>query len=216
MSDLVTLALLVSTATVVGEAGSPRQEVMPEPPRASKPVPAGAADASPVVIAEGGNMGMAFRFGGLANLSTDGNVRLLANSFPLTQVGLKYVASRTLHFPFFFGAGARKVDDGPGDDEDIWGLDFGFGIEMHFSIWRRISPYVGGVVSFGFVNSDGGLTGGVGLGPVLGVEYFIADRVSLSAQYGLTLQFVTFQGGDQSTLQFGTLANGAATLTFYF
>ena len=56
---------------------------------------------------------------------------------------------------------------------------------------------------------------GIGLGPTMGIECYVADRVSLIAQY-----FLTFQANiapDRFTgISFTTLSGGAMNLVFYF
>lgn len=201
----------------------------PEPTPA--PPPAAAAPAadpdSPVVRAEAKNMGMYFRFGGLANLTHSNNSR---NVGPLlfSQVGMKFVFSEKLMLPIWFGTGIRvdNPDDGiPATNEDSatnWGIDLGVGIEYHFRIWRRISPFIGGQFGFNVQDptQDDNIQLGVGLGPVMGVEYYVADRVSVTAMYMFTIQigYQDAPDGAISTTTFGlsTLAGGALNITYYF
>jgi hypothetical protein len=68
----------------------------------------------------------------------------------------------------------------------------------------------------------------VGLGPILGVEYYIADRVSLTAMYMLVIQiahqeqpgaagpFGPTDSNNLTTFSFSTMAGGALNLTYYF
>ena len=183
--------------------------------------PARAPDA-PVVRAEGGNLGLFFRFGGLASLEATNNSRSV-NGLILTQVGLKFVLSERLMIPVTFGTSLRNQSTGPADATDA-GLDVGGGIEYHFRIWRRISPFIGGNLGVGFVNptGDGNNIFGFGIGPVLGVEYYVADRVSLTAMYMFVIQIENQDNGplpvNESTteLTLQTLAGGALNLTIYF
>jgi len=201
------------------------------PPPRVRPAKAAAMPAAdgPVVRAEAGNMGMYFRFGGLASLTHSNNSRTVSGtqggSLVFSQVGVKFVFSERLMLPIWFGTGLR-VDspdtDPPGSPEgpyNNWGIDLGVGLEYHFRIWRRLSPFIGG--SFGFnvqdpTNSDN-VTVGVGLGPIMGMEYYIGDRVSLTAMYMFVIQ-IAFQDSANSTTTFGmsTLAGGALNITYYF
>ncbi|MEX1363865.1 MAG: hypothetical protein AB1Z98_12105, partial [Nannocystaceae bacterium] len=56
----------------------------------------------------------------------------------------------------------------------------------------------------------------VGLGPVLGIEYFVGHRVSLSLQGDAQLRFGIFRGLVQTELATGIDAGGQMGLTFYF
>jgi hypothetical protein len=190
----------------------------------SPPAPTGG---DPVVRAEAGNMGMYFRFGGLATLTHSNNTRTVG-PLVFTQVGMKFVFSERLMLPVWFGTGLRvdsPDDDNPATNEESatnWGIDLGVGIEYHFRIWRRISPFVGG--SFGFdiedPTQDDNVVLGVGLGPVLGVEYYIGDRVSVTGMYMFTIQFRHQDAptGTNAVTTFGlsTLAGGAVNITYYF
>jgi len=189
----------------------------PPPPPAAAPAPAIDSD-SPVVRAQAKNIGMYFRFGGLANLTHSNNTR---NVGPLlfTQVGMKFVFSESFMLPIWFGSGMRVDNPDQGDSATNWGIDLGVGFEYHFRIWRRISPFIGG--SFGFdvqdPTQDDNIALGVGLGPMLGIEYYVADRVSMTAMYMFTIQ-IGYQDGANSVTSFGisTLAGGALNITYYF
>jgi hypothetical protein len=214
-----------------------------EEPRRPPPVLPGAAparpDDSPVVRATGGNLGLLFRFGGLANLFATGNSRTIAagtsgtEALILTQVGMKIVLSERWMVPVYFGSSVRVVNPDEGSttgvdlDRTDWGIDFGAGFEYHFRIWRRISPFIGFNLGIGITDPSGGDNSnyGVGFGPSLGVEYYIGDRVSLAALYQLVLNVSYLEvrssassGGVSSVTGFGfqTLAGGSLYLTYYF
>jgi hypothetical protein len=100
-------------------------------------------------------------------------------------------------------------------------MALGGGFEYHFRIWRRISPFLGASLGLYFEDPSGenNLRFGVDLGPNLGVEYYIADRLSLSAQYLLAIQILNAQSGQDisnTSFIFRTLAGGAMNLTYYF
>ncbi len=206
-------------------------------PAAPVPPTAPAVDPeAPVVRAAAGNMGMYFRFGGLATLTASGNTRNVG-PVAFTQVGLKFVLSESWMVPLYFSTGIRldstenptNPSEPDSDEETNWGLEVGSGFEYHFRIWRRISPFFGLNVGVGFEDPTGedNLRFGVGLGPILGVEYYIADRVSLTAMYMVVIQIAHQEqaGGmgpagpltnNVTTFSFSTMAGGALNLTYYF
>lgn len=160
---------------------------------------------------------MFFRFGGLGTMSASNNTRLI-NGLMLTQTGLRIVASESHVFPVFFGGGYRLVSPRLGDSEGDWGMDVGGGYEYHFRIWRRISPFVGFQLGVGISDPTGeeNLVLGVGFGPTMGIEYYIADRVSLIAQYLLNFQVELVPSDEFAAFSVNTLAGGALNLVFYF
>jgi opacity protein-like surface antigen len=162
-------------------------------------------------------MGMYFRFGGLATLVHTNNARNVG-TLVFNQVGMKYVFSEKLMLPFWFGTGVRV--DADGGTSTNFGVDLGVGLEYHFRIWRRISPFFGGGLGFDVEKPSGENNArfGFGLGPVLGVEYYIADRLSLMAQYMFIIQIAYQSMPIDSVTSFGlaTLAGGAVNITYYF
>lgn len=170
----------------------------------------------PVVRAVDGNWGMFFRFGGLSSLSAVGNSRDV-NGLLVTQVGMRRVYADGWIMPFYLGTGIRLLSpDGGGDNVIDGGFDGGIGFEYHFREWRRISPFVGLSAGLGFSAADDeSVVLGLGAGPTLGVEYYVADRVSLIAQYMLTLQLEVVPD-EYTGFSFNTLSGGALTLVFYF
>ena len=201
-------------------APAPRPRPYRRPARAAAN-PGGANPiAGPVVRAEGGNIGMYFLFGGLAGL-THSNVERNIGALLFNRVGVKFAFSEKWMLPIWFGTGLR-VDsvDAPGVDATTdWGIDLGVGFEYHFRIWRRISPFFGAGLGFDIQDQTGSdnIRFGMGLGPTLGVEYYIGDRLSLSALYMFVIQLV-YQDSAAATTTFGfsTLAGGAVTITYYF
>lgn len=203
----------------------PAETVRVPPPPPPKPRPAPPAnprgDDAPVVRAEGGNLGMYFRFGGLATLTHSNNSRT-AGSLVFTQVGMKFVFSEHFMLPIYFGSGVRVDNPDQGDSQTNWGIDVGAGFEYHFRIWRRISPFLG--VSLGVdvedATGDDNMTVGMGMGPSLGVEYYIGDRLSLTAMYLFVIQlrYTDNPNPAREITSFGlsTLAGGAVNITYYF
>ena len=223
-------------APILSEPSPP--EAPPAPPPKASPPPKAAPPAKkappaseapldeemPSVRADNGDYGLQFRFGGLASLAADGNARQISQggTLLLTQIGLKKVYSEEWMMILSFGTAFQrlKADGIAGFESDASndvGLDFGIGFEYHFRIWRRISPFVGGQLGLGYTNPTGDDNSvlGIGFGPSLGVEYYVLDRVSLTAQYLLSFQIVRLFGEGTGT-GFQTLSGGAMNLTFYF
>jgi hypothetical protein len=175
------------------------------------------AEDKKVVRALDGNWGMAFTFGGLATM-TAGNRTDAVGGLLVTQVSMRAVMSEKLIFPMFVGFGARVLKPDNTDASSDVGFRVGGGIEYHFRIWRRISPFVGGniAISLAEPSGDSNWIFGLELMPTLGIEYYVFDRVSLIAQYFFAIQFqftdnvFTFTNGTQ------TQAGGALSLVFYF
>jgi hypothetical protein len=173
-----------------------------------------------------GNWGFIWRLGGLATLNHTGNTRNVNAGAAMTHVGLKYAANETWMFPVYAGV-VLNLDDPPGDDNSRtnFGVELGGGVEYHFRIWRRISPFVGASLGLFYTNpsGDNSYDIGVGLGPLAGVEYYIADRLSLQAIYTVVIA-MAFEtrpapGGDKGTrTSFGafTSVGGALNVTYYF
>lgn len=236
MQTTLLIAHLVATATAAAPGSMPLIEPAappPPPPARAAPTPAPSSSQAedpnePVVRAHAGDWGMTFRFGGLGTLFATGNTRpsdvtgRSGTNVLLTQVGLKKVIDETWMIPIYFGAGMRRlalddVADISRDAETDWGFDVGAALEYHFRIWRRISPYIGLNLGLGYSNPSGDDNArfGVGLGPIVGVEYYVFDHVSLQASYMMNLQIERVFGAGTTT-QLATQAGGALNLTFYF
>jgi len=179
-----------------------------------------AADAdSPVVRATGGNIGMYFQFGGLAALLHSNTPRNIGNVLIFERVGLKFAFSEKLMLPVWFGTGLRVNSPNRADSSGTWGIDLGAGLEYHFRIWRRISPFIGGAFGINVADPSGSTNAhvGIGLGPVMGIEYYIGDRLSLTAQYMFVIGIEYQDAPDAVTsFSFQTRAGGALNITYYF
>ncbi len=216
MTSFIGLISMIGTATttagaMVSPAPTPVEVVCKCEPVAAKPAETGEA----IVIADEGDFGLSFRFGGLASLSLDGDTRVVSN-FPITQVGLKIVRSRALHIPISFGFAFRDITNGGGRNDAVVGFDLNGGIEYHFRIWRRIAPYAGVTLGLGYTDIENDALIGFGVGPVLGVEYYVADRVSVGAEYAFSFQIAALTDGDEKLINLSTSAAGQAHLTVYF
>ncbi|MBI4817952.1 MAG: hypothetical protein HY791_16950 [Deltaproteobacteria bacterium] len=167
--------------------------------------------------AEEDDIGLFFRFGGLATLDASGNTRRLSD-FLVQHVGLRFVLSDDEVMPVFFGTGARVIvpDSARNETIDV-GLEAGLGYEYHFRVWNRISPFVGLTAGIGALapSDEDEILLGMGLGPTLGVEYYVADKVSLSAEYSLSFQ-LDFSPEAFTAFAVSTRSGGALDLCFYF
>ncbi len=177
---------------------------------------------SPVQTPVPGNWGMTFLFGGLAPLSVGGVATIKPNpmgnpNFMFSEIGFRAVLSQVV-IPFSLGLGVSSNNPDKGDSTVDFGVSASVGVLKGFRMWRRISPYFGGMLHISYVDPTGPSNYAVtfALGPVLGIEYFIADRVSLFAQAELDVA-LTIQ--DATTIvNFGTFLAGGGQLglTFYF
>ncbi len=186
---------------------------------------------APVVRATGKNMGMFFKFGGFATMTATGDLIKTGNAVLTNEVGIKFVFSEKFMLPIFFGMGVGVTKKEGADESDTdWNMSLGAGVEYHFKIWRRISPFIGGVFKFGFSDPAGesNLIFNVNLGPALGIEYYIADRISLTASYMFLIgiawadsQYTHFGLGTKNSVPaVGTSVDlssgGKLTITAYF
>lgn len=184
------------------------------------------AESDVPVRAVGGNWGIFFRGGGLANLTLENEAMDVAGGgdagLLIAQVGVRAVLNERWIIPFHVGMGARIVSPEFGDAETDFGLDVGGGFEYHFRIWRRISPFVGASLRLGVNDPAGDAPGGdgnwtiaFGLYPTMGVEYYVGDRVSLIMQYLMGVD-MAFSDASTTVRLFNTRAGGALSVSFYF
>ena len=200
----------------------------PPPPTAAPRAAAYKGDPEkPVVRATGKNMGIFACFGGLGTMTVSGATSP-TSAVLMNQVGVKFVFSEKFMLPVFFGMGIDLTTPGEGESATNWSLEFGAGVEYHFRIWRRISPFVGGQIKFGFsdnadvpkLKEQEKLFFGLSFGPSFGIEYYIADRLSLTAAYLFLFQ-IGHQDHDsdkvaKTTFGMSTLSGGSLTVTAYF
>ena len=193
--------------------------VAPRAPAAAPAAVPTANKAMPAVRAKKGNMGMFFRFAGLGTMAVSGESSPSA-AVLMNEVGIKIVFSETFMLPIFFGMGLNLNTPSEGDSSSNWAMHLGAGMEYHFRIWRRFSPFLGGSLKFGFSDKTGedNMYFAMSMGPTLGIEYYIADRLSLAAQYLFMIQ-IAHQDSSSitvTTFQMSTLSGGALTITGYF
>ncbi|HRI54032.1 MAG TPA: hypothetical protein PLW65_28025 [Pseudomonadota bacterium] len=178
-----------------------------------------APDDSPVVRAAPNNWAMTFAFGGLGSLTANGIVDQKAGNLLFTEIGFRAVLS-SVTIPFSVGLGLANTSSlkGPSTSSTDVGLSFTGGVLKSFRVWRRIAPYFGGLFHFSYLDPSGDNNWIIGLsiGPVLGIEYYIADRVSLLAQG--TFQFGVSLTDPQAAIGLGSAISGGGQLglVFYF
>ncbi len=177
------------------------------------------ADDSPVVRAAPNNWAMTFAFGGLGSLTANGILDQKAGNLLFTEIGFRAVLS-SVTIPFSVGLGLANTSSlkGPSASATDVGLSFTGGVLKSFRVWRRIAPYFGGLFHFSYLDPSGDNNWLIGLsiGPVLGIEYYIADRVSLLAQG--TFQFGVNLTDPAAAIGIGSAISGGGQLglVFYF
>lgn len=190
------------------------------PPATPQPQPVGPnpPDTQPVVRAAPGNWGMTFIFGGLAPLSIGGLGDLpLTDSLMFTEIGVRRVFKRVV-IPFSFGAGvAHKKTQG---ESPVYSAGFSASVAVlkGFRVWRRIAPYAGAFLHTHFIDSrgPGNWLFNVTVGPILGIEYYLADRVSLYGQGIFGVGPSIGKGTVDFVARAAMAAGGQLGLTFYF
>ncbi|HPH27189.1 MAG TPA: hypothetical protein PLA87_10105 [Pseudomonadota bacterium] len=207
---LHTLALLL--VALFGSGIAHAQDPLP-----AAPVSTGGD--SPVVRAVPGNLAMTFAFGGLGSLRYGGALDQKAGDLLFTEFGMRAVLSSVIiPFSVGLGIGNSTTRTDPAVSTTDFGLSFSGGILKPFRAWRRIVPYAGGQMHFHYLDPSGDKNWQVqlSLGPVLGVEYYIADRVSLllqgTFQFGVTMTDPVAMVGLASSISGG----GQMGLSFYF
>jgi hypothetical protein len=181
---------------------------------------AAADDDSPVVRPEEGQWGMQFTFGGLAPMSIAGIDNHGVNRLLFSELGFRRVLRNGWVLPFSIGAGLFHHNpdaDGAATQNDV-GLSASIGIRKWFRTWRRIAPFAGADFHLRYLDpsGDNNWLVGIGLGPTLGIEYFVGDRVSLLMQGDATLGFNVFDGLLQVSLATAVSFGGQMGLAFYF
>jgi hypothetical protein len=201
-------------------ASPPASAAAPGAPATTTPdASANPPDTRPVVRPMPGNWGMVFIFGGLAPLSIAGlNDLPLASNLIFTELGIRRVF-RKATMTFSFGAGVASTPrSGATPARTSAGVSGSIAVVRGFRVWRRIAPYVGGFVHSHYIDAAGpdNWIVNVNVGPILGVEYFIADRVGLWGQgiigVGPSFGKTTIQWVARAAVD----AGGHFGLTFYF
>lgn len=176
-------------------------------------------DTRPVVRAGPGEWGMTFIFGGLAPLSVAGLGDLpLADGLVFTEIGVRRVFKRVV-VPFSLGAGvSHRRQAGDTKPAISAGVSASVAVLRGFRVWRRIAPYFGGFLHTHYVDAAGpdNWLVNVTVGPILGIEYYLGDRVSLYGQgtFGVGPNIGKTQV--QWVARAALAAGGQLGLTFYF
>lgn len=206
---------------------------------AVEPAPVGAADTeaapfdkksdtekdpdSPVVRAENGDWAFSFIFGGLAPMSITGINNFSFSRLFFSELGFRRKFDR-ITIPFSVGVGVfhHNPDDEPmdgiPDHQNDVGLAGTVGLQYDFRQWRRIVPHVGGLFHIHYLDptGDDNWLVNLGIGPFLGIEYYIGDRVSLllqgTALVGVNIFDTLTQVSFLTTIAYG----GQMGLNFYF
>jgi outer membrane protein W len=171
-----------------------------------------------VVRAQAGNWGFNFIFGGLATLGIAGPYTHTANRAFLTEVGAKYFVTDRLAVPFSIGLGVLGRKPDVGDIENDFGISATAGIQYYFRVWRRIAPFVGAKLHIDYTEPVGPSNYSVRVifGPAVGVEYYVADRVSLQLEYNALVGFDIRDGFADIGFQTVVSMGGLVGLNFYF
>lgn len=175
-------------------------------------------DEGPVERFEPGQWGMQFVFGGLAPMSFGGLRDFGVNRLTFTEIGFRRVLNNNWMVPFSVGAGIFAHSPSEGSSQNDVGLATSVGVQRYFRVWRRIAPFAGGRFGLHYTEPNGRANWmvGVRLGPVLGIEYFVGHRVSLSLQGNALLGVGIFSGLLQIEVATQLDAGGQTGLTFYF
>ncbi len=188
--------------------------------RQSKPSSESAV--SPVVTSKPGDFALTFTFGGLGNMNVGGTNSAKVGNMMFSELGARAVLKSVI-IPFSLGVGITNNLPDAGDSRTDFGLSASVGILKQFRVWRRIAPYFGGMFHLHYLdpstppnapNTDYQVQ--IALGPVLGVEYFIADRVSLYMQGQLLLGLSFTDAVIETQFLTNLLAGGQLGLAVYF
>lgn len=228
---VVQSAAVTTTATPAPVAAAPAAaSETPAPPAATSaptPTPAPAVpapsqgpppDTQPVLRAAPGNWGMTFIFGGLAPLSLAGSDQSFADGLLFTEIGVRRVFKKVV-IPFSFGAGVARVQaPGQATAATAAGVSASVAVLKGFRVWRRIAPYFGAFLHSHYIHPPGAgnYLVNVSVGPILGIEYFIADRVSLYGQGIMQIGPDFTRAGVSVVVRTAFAAGGQLGLTFYF
>lgn len=119
----------------------------------------------------------------------------------------RYFLNEGMALRLGFGLGMGSSTTELGTQETVaktTGFGLGLGIEKHLSGTAKLSPYMGAELSYGIAsgttdisnfggvsgdkqNTTGGGTSKIGLGGLIGADYWIVERVYIGAELGVTL-----------------------------
>ncbi len=167
--------------------------------------------------AEQGDWGMQFTFGGLAPLSIAGVRDHGVNRLLMTELGFRRLTENFI-IPFSIGAGVFHHNPETGSSQNDAGIAASVGLLKPFRVWRRISPYAGGMLHLHYLDptGDNNWLVNFSIGPVIGTEFYIGDRVSLLFQGQFDIGANIFDGLTQVRAATSIAAGGQTGLVFYF
>ena len=118
----------------------------------------------------------------------------------------------------FHGAGVFHHNPDEGGKQNDAGIAASVGILKPFRVWRRISPYAGGIVRFAYLDptGDNNWLVNLAIGAVIGTEFYVGDRVSLLFQGQLDVGANIFDGLTQVRAATSIAAGGQTGIVFYF
>lgn len=222
---ILSAAFALSLCTLAGTAYAgqePGIDPTIPPPSATPSTPSGPPDDNTVVRAAPGNWAFSFLFGGLGNMNVGGQNNLKVANVLFTEFGARAVIGSVI-IPFSAGLAIGANVPKMGDSSTDFGISGTVGVMKTFRVWRRIVPQFGGSFHFHYLdpatpamapNNDWQVN--ISLGPVIGVEYYIADRLSLLAQgtfqFGIGITDPVAQIGLATAITGG----GQLGLNFYF
>jgi hypothetical protein len=170
-----------------------------------------------VITREKGDFGMTFVFGGLAPMSIAGINDYTVNRLLFSELGFRAVLDRIV-IPFSVGAGFFSHRPSEGTDRGDVGVGATVAVLADFRRGKRIIPHAGGELHMHYVDPSGrsNYLFNFSIGPVIGIEYFFANHVSLLLQGKLNVGINVLDGLTQ--VDFGTIiaAGGQMGLSFYF
>lgn len=218
MVDVVTMVFSAVPTLLPGASSLATQ---PPPPVAVAQAPVADPDAddpSVVIRPHDGHWGMHFTFGGLAGMNIAGLNDVNAGRLMFTEFGVRRAFKNGWALPFSAGVGWVNTNPDEGETDNDAGVSASIGIRKSFRVWRRIAPYTGGDVRVTYADARGPDNRVVNLafGPNLGIEYFIAHRVSLLMQGDFTFA-LSFRETELET-NLGTHVSGGGQMgvVFYF
>ncbi len=175
------------------------------------------AQSQQLKVASQGDKAVLFTFSGLNNLGAS----LYQGGFGMKYFMADKVALRGM---LIVGADDKTTKTTPETTDDGLTIGIGCAIEYHLSLASSVSPYIGGGIFYQYSSEtqDPGsyksTANNLGLGALIGVEYFFNQNLSLSAEYQFGLSSASStapESPDQSELKIGfhTLD---LTLSVYF
>jgi hypothetical protein len=140
------------------------------------------------------------------------------NRLLFTELGFRRVFDNGWVVPFSIGAGIFHHNPDTGGSQNDVGLAFTVGVLRYFRTWRRIAPHGGGNVRLHYLDPTGSANWRINLifSGLLGIEYFVGDRVSLLLQGEVGIGVSILDQLQQVRAATQVPAGGQMGLVFYF